>query len=142
MFFLVTYFNYRLQHYTSQFSYCIVYYIISVILHSFITSDSVHNSVLFYLSPLVATQATDEELERVAECLGISAVIIYDLRLSRTKGYVFKWEDILSFTGDTGPFLQITHARLCRLVVTLNVTGWNVFCFCTSYIIILLYYIL
>ncbi|XP_067930648.1 probable arginine--tRNA ligase, mitochondrial [Watersipora subatra] len=77
--------------------------------------EEAKHKMLLKMKHAQTTKTTGEELERVAEILGISAVIIYDLRLSRMKGYTFSWEEILSFTGMSGPYLQITHARLCSL---------------------------
>ena len=62
-----------------------------------------------------ATRITDEgELEEVADVLGKSAVIIQDVKEKRLKNYRFDWNKILRFEGQTGVFLQYTHARLCR----------------------------
>ena len=49
--------------------------------------------------------------------LGVSAVIINDLKRSRTKDYAAKWEDMLQMTSDTGVFLQYCHCRLCNLTL-------------------------
>lgn len=35
---------------------------------------------------------------------------------NRIKDYTFKWEDTLSFEGETGPYVQYTHARACSLL--------------------------
>lgn len=67
---------------------------------------------------VIATKLDDcEDMERVADTLGVSAIIIQDLKQRRLTNYKFDWEKMLKFTGDTGIFLQYTHARLCRLVV-------------------------
>ncbi|XP_071818732.1 probable arginine--tRNA ligase, mitochondrial [Apostichopus japonicus] len=50
--------------------------------------------------------------EDVAQCLGISALILQDLKASLISDYKFDWERILESQGDTGVFLQYTHARL------------------------------
>jgi len=50
--------------------------------------------------------------ERTAEAVGLSAVVVQDLKTKRVKGYKFDWNRILKAEGDTGPFLQYTHARL------------------------------
>ncbi|KAI0223882.1 putative arginine--tRNA ligase, mitochondrial [Lamellibrachia satsuma] len=63
-----------------------------------------------------------EDMERVADTLGVSAIIIQDLKQRRLTNYKFDWEKMLKFTGDTGIFLQYTHARLCSLERNAGVT--------------------
>ncbi len=52
-----------------------------------------------------------ENKEEVAKQVGIGAVIFNDLYNSRIKDVVFSWERILNFDGETGPYVQYTHAR-------------------------------
>ena len=56
-----------------------------------------------------------EEREHVARIVGIGAVKYADLSTERTKDYVFDWERMLSFDGDTAPYLQYAHARICSI---------------------------
>jgi len=56
-----------------------------------------------------------ENPEQVADIVGLSAVVIQDLSSRRIKDYPFQWERMTSFEGDTGPYLQYTHARLCSM---------------------------
>lgn len=51
-----------------------------------------------------------------AEQVGIGAVIFHDLKHQRTKDVTFDWKEVLSFEGDTGPYLQYTHARCCSIL--------------------------
>ncbi|KAJ2228871.1 arginyl-tRNA synthetase [Coemansia sp. RSA 1722] len=53
--------------------------------------------------------------EYVSDKLGISAIVVQDMMARRIKDYEFNWDRILSFEGDTGPYLQYTHARLCSI---------------------------
>lgn len=53
-----------------------------------------------------------ENPEEVADLIGISAVMIQDMQSKRINNYEFKWERMLSFEGDTGPYLQYAHSRL------------------------------
>ncbi len=55
---------------------------------------------------------TEEEQRLVARALGIGAVKYADLSTDRARDYVFDWERMLSFEGDTGPYLQYAHARI------------------------------
>jgi len=51
----------------------------------------------------------------VADIVGLSAVVIQDLSARRVKDYDFNWDRMTSFEGDTGPYLQYAHARLCSI---------------------------
>ncbi|MGH9091753.1 MAG: arginine--tRNA ligase [Acidimicrobiales bacterium] len=52
------------------------------------------------------------ERRRTAHALGIGAVKYADLANDRVKDYVFDWDRMLAFEGDTGPYLQYAHARI------------------------------
>ncbi|MBQ8823279.1 MAG: arginine--tRNA ligase [Lachnospiraceae bacterium] len=47
----------------------------------------------------------------VAHMVGIGAVVFHDLYNQRIKNVDFSWEDVLSFEGTTGPYVQYTYAR-------------------------------
>ena len=49
--------------------------------------------------------------EEVAKKIGVGAVIFTYLRNSREKDIVFDWKEILSFEGETGPYVQYAYAR-------------------------------
>jgi arginyl-tRNA synthetase len=52
-----------------------------------------------------------EEPEKAAEQIGIGAVVYQELSNNRIKDYVFSWDKVLSFDGETGPYVQYGHAR-------------------------------
>ena len=52
----------------------------------------------------------------VAESVGVGAVVFWMLSVKRQKDVNFNWDDVLSFDGRTGPYLQYTHARICSLL--------------------------
>jgi arginyl-tRNA synthetase len=54
--------------------------------------------------------------ERVAADIGIGAVVFNDLKRQRIKDVDFDWDAILSFEGETGPYVQYAHARLCSIL--------------------------
>lgn len=54
--------------------------------------------------------------EEVAKQVGIGAVIFNDLYNNRMKDVVFSWEKMLNFDGETGPYVQYTHARACSIL--------------------------
>jgi arginyl-tRNA synthetase len=53
-----------------------------------------------------------DERAWVARALGIGAVKYADLANDRTRDYVFDWDRMLTFEGNTGPYLQYAHARI------------------------------
>ena len=57
----------------------------------------------------------ESELRTVAEMIGVGAVKYADLSTERTKNYVFDWNRMLSFEGNTAPYLQYAHARICSI---------------------------
>lgn len=57
-----------------------------------------------------------EDKDKVADAVGIGAIIFSDLKNKRIKDVNFDWDDILNFDGETGPYVQYTHARLCSVI--------------------------
>ena len=55
---------------------------------------------------------TPEARAGVARALGIGAIKYADLSTERTRDYVFDWDRMLAFEGNTGPYLQYAHARI------------------------------
>lgn len=60
--------------------------------------------------------------EIVAAQIGIGAVVFQELYTSRTKDYAFSLEKTLSFEGETGPYVQYTHARACSVLKKVEAT--------------------
>ena len=56
-----------------------------------------------------------EERSEVAKMLGIGAIKYADLSTDRSNNYTFEWEKMLSFDGNTAPYLQYAHARICSI---------------------------
>ncbi|OCK85588.1 arginyl-tRNA synthetase [Lepidopterella palustris CBS 459.81] len=56
-----------------------------------------------------------EDPEKTADTLGISAVMVQDMKGKRINNYTFDMDRMTSFEGDTGPYLQYAHARLCSI---------------------------
>lgn len=52
----------------------------------------------------------------LAETVGVGAVIFSEFMQRRQKDVVFSWEKVLNMQGDSGPYLQYTHARLSSLI--------------------------
>ena len=51
----------------------------------------------------------------------MSAIIVQDMQARRCKDYDFNWSRMLSFEGDTGPYLQYAHSRLCSMERTTGI---------------------
>ena len=56
-----------------------------------------------------------EEREAIARAVGVGAVVFNDLKNARTNDVKFKFEEALRFDGETGPYIQFSHARLCSI---------------------------
>ena len=52
-----------------------------------------------------------ENKEEVAKKIGVGAVVFTYLKNSREKDIVFDWKEMLSFEGETGPYVQYSYAR-------------------------------
>ena len=57
-----------------------------------------------------------ENREKVAEEVGVGAIIYYYLYNNRIKDIKFSLEEALSFEGNTGPYAQYTYARICSIL--------------------------
>ena len=60
-------------------------------------------------------ELTGDERASVARMIGIGAVKYADLSNDRVKDYVFDLDRMVSFDGNTGPYLQYAHARICSI---------------------------
>ncbi|KAE8218269.1 hypothetical protein CF319_g7824 [Tilletia indica] len=56
-----------------------------------------------------------ENPQQTADVVGMTAVKIQDMQGKRINNYEFEWSRMLSFMGDTGPYLQYNHVRLCSV---------------------------
>ncbi|QIX97382.1 arginine--tRNA ligase [Cedecea sp. FDAARGOS_727] len=64
---------------------------------------------------LVAEKNPDmpaDELENLAKAVGIGAVKYADLSKSRTTDYIFDWDNMLAFEGNTAPYMQYAYTRV------------------------------
>ena len=57
-----------------------------------------------------------ENRREAADAIGLGAIIFNDLKTARIKDVLFDWDSMLSFKGETGPYLQYTHARICSIL--------------------------
>ncbi|MCB2201839.1 arginine--tRNA ligase [bacterium] len=56
------------------------------------------------------------EIDETAHMIGTGAVIFGQMSARRQRDIDFNWDEVLNFEGETGPYLQYTHARLCSLL--------------------------
>nr|XP_060608990.1 probable arginine--tRNA ligase, mitochondrial isoform X1 [Anolis sagrei ordinatus] len=76
--------------------------------------DEARSMVLERSASVKTTKELDNPLE-TAENIGLAALIIQDFKGLLSSDYQFSWDRVLQNRGDTGVFLQYTHARLCSL---------------------------
>ncbi len=57
-----------------------------------------------------------DDPEALSDQIGLGAIVFGDLRHKRTSDYAFDWEEVISFEGHTGPYLQYAHARTCNVL--------------------------
>jgi arginyl-tRNA synthetase len=58
---------------------------------------------------------SESERAEISKMIGIGSVKYADLSVDRNKNYVFDWDKMLSFDGNTAPYLQYAHARICSI---------------------------
>ena len=58
------------------------------------------------------SQLSDKEINSIARKVGIGAIKYADLSKTRTNDYIFDWETMLSFEGNTAPYLQYAYTRI------------------------------
>lgn len=75
------------------------------------TKDSMHK----VMQKNEVKYAQVENPDEIADLVGMSAVMIQDMQAKRINNYSFDWKRMLSFEGDTGPYLQYAHSRLCSV---------------------------
>ena len=58
---------------------------------------------------------SSEEINKISEAVGVSAVRFNIVKVSPDKGFTFRWEDALSFEGESAPFIMYSHTRACSI---------------------------
>ncbi|MDO5415195.1 MAG: arginine--tRNA ligase [Bacillota bacterium] len=65
---------------------------------------------------IIEKNVNTENIDQTAKDVGIGAVVFNELSNYRIKDYVFSWDKVLNFEGETGPYVQYTHARACSIL--------------------------
>ncbi|MBP1888859.1 arginyl-tRNA synthetase [Clostridium moniliforme] len=73
--------------------------------------DLLHEAIAKTLEIINEKNPDLENKEEVAKKIGIGAVVFTYLKNSREKDIIFDWKEILSFEGETGPYVQYSYAR-------------------------------
>ena len=73
--------------------------------------DLLKEAVETALKIIVEKNPNLKDKEEIAKKVGIGAIIFTYLKNSREKDIIFDWDEILSFDGETGPYVQYTYAR-------------------------------
>jgi arginyl-tRNA synthetase len=60
--------------------------------------------------------SAEVDREALSEQVGVSAILVNDFKNHRERDLVFDWEQALNFEGESGPYLQYTHARICGIL--------------------------
>ena len=63
------------------------------------------------------------QLAEIGQAVGIGAIKYADLSGDAVKDYVFDMDRMVAFEGDTGPYLQYAHARICSILRKADSTG-------------------
>ncbi|XBC38392.1 MAG: arginine--tRNA ligase [Buchnera aphidicola (Floraphis choui)] len=66
-----------------------------------------------------------EKLNYLSKKIGIGAVKYFDLSKNRTTNYIFNWNNILSFNGNTAPYIQYAYTRILSIFKKLKVSMLN-----------------
>jgi len=74
------------------------------------------NAAIKKAGRIIKEKSPGLEKTDVPEQVGVGAVIFYALATSRIKDVVYSEEASLSFEGETGPYVQYTHARCCSVI--------------------------
>ena len=69
---------------------------------------------------------SDEEIDDIAEKVGLGAVIYTYVKAGREKDIVFSWEEMLNFNGNSAPYLMYTYARIQSILRKADAAGIKV----------------
>lgn len=74
--------------------------------------EDVLNKAIEKVKTIMENREADiEDIDETAKIVGIGAIKFQELYNNRIKDYVFDWDEVLNFDGETGPYVQYTYAR-------------------------------
>ena len=65
---------------------------------------------------IIEKNVNTDNIDVTAKQVGIVAVMFQELSNGKIKDYVFSWDKVLNFDGETGPYVQYTHARAASVL--------------------------
>ncbi|XP_055890441.1 probable arginine--tRNA ligase, mitochondrial [Biomphalaria glabrata] len=68
-----------------------------------------------------STRASQDDMEKTADVIGVASIILQDLKANRVADYTFSWERMLNLKADSGVFVQYCHARLNSMMTNCGV---------------------
>lgn len=84
--------------------------------------EDVLKKAILKTKEIMESRNTDiEDIEETSKIVGIGAVKFQELYNNRIKDYVFDWDELLNFEGETGPYVQYTYARAKSVLRKANV---------------------
>ena len=78
--------------------------------------DAMYDEAKASTEALGKFQFTPEEADKLYEMVGLGALKYFILKVDPTKNMLFNPEESIDFNGNTAPFIQYTHARICSLL--------------------------
>lgn len=66
-----------------------------------------------------------QKLLYVAKTVGIGAIKYFDLSKNRINNYIFNWQNILNFEGNTSPYIQYAYTRILSIIQKSNIKNKN-----------------
>jgi arginyl-tRNA synthetase len=70
---------------------------------------------------------TNDEKSNIYEMIGLGALKYYILKVDPSKNMTFNPKESIDFNGNTGPFIQYTHARICSVLRKADDLGLTLF---------------
>jgi len=79
--------------------------------------EDVLNKAIIKTREIIEEKSPDlENKEKVAKQIGVGAIVFNTLLNGRIKDIQFSFDKVLNFDGETGPYVQYTHARCCSVI--------------------------
>lgn len=79
-------------------------------------AEVLNEAIALAKAQIVEKNPTLENKEEVARQVGVGAVVFHDLKNDRLNNFDFALEEVVRFEGETGPYVQYTHARCQSLL--------------------------
>ena len=79
-------------------------------------AEVLNEAIALAKAQIIEKNPTLENKEEVARQVGVGAVVFHDLKNDRLNNFDFSLEEVVRFEGETGPYVQYTHARCQSLL--------------------------